>query len=137
MIYLVWIRLRSWIKTAELQRVKSLSRTEHNTKDNGLMDLETVKASKNGQMVQDMMDPGRMTRPMAKENLSMLTEIYMKDGGLTIRPMEKEPTHMLMVPTTMESGSMTSSMAKVWSHGQMVPSMKENTLTVKRREKAN
>ena len=88
MIYPVWIRLKSWIKTAELQRVKSPSKMEHSTKANGLMGSETVRASKSGQMVQDMTGPGRMIRLTAKENLYMLTEIFTKDGGSRVSKME-------------------------------------------------
>ena len=45
------------------------------------MDSETVKESKNGQMVQDMTAHGVTIKPMEKVNLSMLTETSMKDGG--------------------------------------------------------
>lgn len=45
------------------------------------MDSETVKESKNGQMVQDMTAHGATIKLMVKVNLSMLMETSMKDGG--------------------------------------------------------
>jgi hypothetical protein len=54
---------------------------ERNLKDNGLTDSETVKVSKSGQMVQDMTAHGVMIKLMAKVNLSMPMETFMKDGG--------------------------------------------------------
>jgi len=75
------VTLKLWIIMVELQKVKSLSKMEHNLKDNGLMDSEMVKVFKNGQMVQDMTAHGVTIKPMEKVNLSMLTETSMKDGG--------------------------------------------------------
>jgi len=77
----VWINPKSWIKTVELPKVKSHLKMALNLKDNGSMDSETVKESKNGQMVQDMTAHGVTIKPMAKVNLSMLMEISTKDGG--------------------------------------------------------
>ena len=66
------VTLKLWIIMVELQRVKSLSKMEHNLKDNGLTDSEMVKVFKNGQMVQDMTAHGVTIKPM---------ETSMKDGG--------------------------------------------------------
>ena len=69
-----------------------------------------------------------------KENLSTLTEIFMRDNGSMIRHMEKERILMPTEHTIMVIGSMINNTALVWNHGLMVPNMKETGEMEWRRE---
>lgn len=54
---------------------------EQPTQASGLVALEMVTESNNGQMELGMKENGRTIELMAKENLLTLTEIYMKETG--------------------------------------------------------
>lgn len=63
------------------------------TLENGKADLETDLVSKSGLTVQNMSVNGVTIGPMAKANLFMLTEMYMKDSGPTIKQTDLELTN--------------------------------------------
>jgi hypothetical protein len=98
-------------------------------KDNGTnqQTRETVKVTKSGLMGHSMRDTGRMTKPMAEEDLSMLMETCMKVSGKMIKLMDTESTCTQMVLNMRDIGGKISSTEKVRKHGLMVHATKETT----------
>ena len=68
---------------------------------------------KNGQMVQNMKDIGKITKLMAKEYFGMFTVTNTKDGGNEIKLMDMENIPIVMEQHMKVTGKMTSNMAKV------------------------
>ena len=108
---------------------------ELSTQDNGTPVLEMVFVVKCGQMVQDMKAIGNLIKLTVKENLSMLTEIFMKVSGSMTKPMVKELIPTLTEPTIMEIGSTINNMVSEWNPGLMALNMRETISMEKRREK--
>jgi len=108
---------------------------ELSTQDNGTPVLEMVLVGKCGQMVQDMKAIGNLIKLTVKENLSMLTEIFMKVSGSMTKPMVKELIPTLTEPTIMEIGSTINNMVSEWNPGLMALNMRETISMEKRREK--
>jgi len=69
-------------------------------------------------------DTGKWIKPMAEEDLSMLTETSMMATGRTIRLMDTDNTPILMVLSTKDIGLMISNTVKEKNIGQMVPNTK-------------
>lgn len=110
---------------------------ELSTQDNGTPVLEMVSVVKCGQMVQDMKAIGNLIKLTVKENLSMLTEIFMKVSGSMTKLMVKVLIPMLTEPTTMEIGSTINNMVSEWNLGLMVLNMRETISMERKREKEN
>ena len=66
---------------------------------------------------------GRITKLMAKEDLSMLMEMSTMACGWMTKLTDMEYIAILMEPSTKEIGKKINSTVKELRHGQMVPSM--------------
>lgn len=103
------------------------------TRENGTSTTtqDTAEAIKFGVMVVPTKVTGRMTRPTATEDLSMLMAMSSLETGRTTRPTVQESTSIPMELTTTENGKMTNSMVMVRKLGLMVPNMKDRISKVK------
>ena len=73
------------------------------------------------------MDGGLITKPMVKEDSSMLMEMSMMDNGLMIKLMDKVFTAILMEPNIKVLGRKINNMVMVSRPGLMVLCSKANT----------
>ena len=64
------------------------------------MGTGTVKESKSGQTAPNMKDTGSWIKPVAREELSMLTVTFIKVTGVTIRLMEGAFMNILVEPNS-------------------------------------
>lgn len=78
---------------------------------------------KNGLMVLNTKDNGKIIEPMEKVNLSISMATFTTENGLTIRPTAMECTIILMVPCTKATGETTSNMARAKNPGPMAQFM--------------
>jgi len=102
------------------------------TKDSGQkMDTERVKAHSSGRTAANMSAFGRLTRPMAKVDLSMLTVMCMKETGKMIRHMEEVSMNIWTEQSMLETGLKIDSMDTVSKPGQTLLNTKEITSMVK------
>ena len=90
---------------------------------------------KNGRMVQNTMDIGKMIKPMEKENYTMHLEIYMMENGKMIKLMEKEYICNIKAVDMKEIGLKMNNMVMDKKYGQMVQIIKDNILKGKNMEK--
>lgn len=86
---------------------------------------EMAEVPKYGQMALSTKDTGRMTKPMAKEDLSMPMEMYMKVNGRMTRLMVMVSTCILTVLNMRDTGRRTNNTEKVGRPGLMGHSTKE------------
>lgn len=91
---------------------------------------------RNGLMVQNTKATGAETKPMVGENLSILTEMFMKEIGIIIKQMVKGHLLIRMEQNIKASGKMTSKMGLELKLGLMVLSTLEIIKREKRKEKA-
>ena len=100
---------------------------ELSIKGNGMLIVmkEMAEEFKFGMMVVGMRGIGREIKQMAKVDLSMQTEMFIKGIGLMIKLMVMEYTFIKMVHDMKVIGVRTSNMVKDKSHGQMEQSTKE------------
>jgi hypothetical protein len=115
----------------------SLSKMELSIQVNGIQVSEMVLVVKCGQMAQDMKVIGNLIKPTVKENLSMLTVIFMRANGSMIKLMEKVLILTPMELITMVIGLMINNMVSEWSHGLMGLNTKVTISTVKKKAKEN
>lgn len=110
---------------------------ELSIQDNGIQVLEMVLVVKCGQMVQDTKAIGNLIKLTVKENLSMLTETFMKVSGSMTKLMVKVLILMQTEPTITEIGSTINNMVSEWNLGLMVLNMRETISMERKREKEN
>ena len=101
-------------------------------KETGLEMSEKVSASKNGLMVQSILENGLMIKQIVRGNLYMQMAIFMKGNGLMIKLMEMVLTLMPMEQSIKVNGRRTSSTVTEWSPGPMVPYMRDSTMMERR-----
>lgn len=135
----IWLskKVKRLMRTAESIVDLSHSKMELSTLDNGTQVLEMVLVVKCGQMVQDTRAIGNLIKLTAKENLSMLTETFMKVSGSMTKLMVKVLIPMPTEPTIMEIGSTINNMVSEWNPGLMVLNMRETISMERKREKEN
>lgn len=95
------------------------------------------KVNKFGKMVQSTRVNGVVIKLMAKEFLSMCTEILMRVIGLTIKLTGKVCIYMRTVRGTKALGTMICNMDLVEKPGLITARTKVTTIKVKNREKAH
>jgi hypothetical protein len=98
-----------------------------NTRVSGinLLVKDMAEATRYGLTEASMRDTGRMTKLTVKEDLSMLTEIFMTAIGRMIRPMDSEVILTPMEPSIKDIGKMISNMEKVRNNGLMAHNTQE------------
>ena len=135
----IWLskKVKRLMRTEESIVDLSHSKMELSTQDNGTQVLEMVLVVKCGQMVQDTKAIGNLIKLTAKENLSMLTETFMKASGSMTKLMVKVLIPMPTEPTIMEIGSTINNMVSEWNPGLMVLNMRETISMERKREKEN
>ena len=135
----IWLskKVKRLMRTEESIVDLSHSKMELSTQDNGTQVLEMVLVVKCGQMVQDTKAIGNLIKLTAKENLSMLTETFMKASGSMTKLMVKVLIPMQTEPTIMEIGSTINNMVSEWNPGLMVLNMRETISMERKREKEN
>ena len=135
----IWLskKVKRQMRTEESIVDQSHSKMEPSILDNGIQVSEMVLVVKCGQMVQDTKAIGNLIKLTAKENLSMLTEIFMKASGSMTKLMVKVLIPMPTEPTIMEIGSMINNMVSEWNPGLMVLNMRETISMERKREKEN
>jgi len=105
---------------------------EFHTKVNGFKPKDKDSVYKSGPMALNMLDSGKITKPMDKEPYIMPTETFMKVNGLTIKPVDKEHIHTRMEPNTLENGKTTNKMDTELNNGLTVKSTKDSTKMVQK-----
>lgn len=100
-------------------------------RDNGCKINNTVKASKNGQMVQNMLVNTRRARSMAKVSLSGLTRALTKATFTITTFMAWESIFGQMAESSTETGSTIAWRAKEYSPGVMGVSILVSTKTIR------
>ena len=65
------------------------------------------KVFKFGKMEQNMMETGKMEKPMEREHFFTLMVTFMKVSSEKIEQMDKEPTIIKTVRNTLDPGKMT------------------------------
>jgi hypothetical protein len=88
-----------------------------------------------GQMEQNIKVFGIMVKPLVKESLFMLMEMFIKVSGKTIKLQVTESTNITMVHAIKDTGLMIINTVKEWKHGLMVVRILETINKEKNMEK--
>jgi hypothetical protein len=94
----------------------------------GKVDLEMVLESRHGQMERSISENGVKIEPMEKENLFMLTEMFMMVFGQTTKQTDPEFISMLMERCMRVNGKTTYNMVRVLKPGRTKVDTKVNML---------
>lgn len=112
-----------------------LSNQESFTMDNGKETIEKAMEFKYGLMERDMKGIGKITKPMVKANLFMLTEMFMKENGGMIKLMGLEFIFIQMERPMKDIGRTITKMVKAYKIGLMGVDIKDSTKMGKKMEK--
>lgn len=127
----------SLMRMLNLNKKLTLTQQVLFTLANGKVECDLEEDRCCGRTVPDTKGTGHLIKLRAKENFSILTEIYTRELGRVTRQMVKVFTLIKRVLAMKEPGSMISNMVEDMKPGQKdLPTM-ENTSKVRRREEGN